>query len=96
MPGGNGLWFDDDQDVAPCRPEPAEQYPKQPILDVQPRARILSLEDAYLPAKGQDLQAEAIARTKEGAQGGEERQEKWNHGLGFIAYGSIPAPVLLP
>ena len=96
MPGDNGLWFDDDQDVVPCRPEPTEKYPKQPILDAQPRARTLSLQYAELLAKGQDLKANAVAGTEEGAEAGEERCEKWNHGFGFIAYGSIPAPALSP
>jgi hypothetical protein len=95
MPGDNGLWFDDDQDIAPSGPKPAERYPKQPILDAQPRARMLSLEYAELLAQRQDLKAEAVAGTKEGAQGGEEHKGKWHHGFGFIAYGSIPAPALI-
>jgi hypothetical protein len=95
MPGGNGLGFDDDQDAGPSRPEPAEKYPKQPILDAQPRARMLSLEYAELLAKRQDFKAEAVAGTEEGAEPGEERKEEWNHGLGLIAYGSIPAPAVI-
>ena len=95
MPSDHGLGFDDDQDVVPGRPEPAERYPKQPILDAQPRARILSLQYAELLAKGQDLEAEAVTGTEEGAEGGEETQEKWNHGLGFMAYESVPAPALI-
>jgi hypothetical protein len=46
MPGDNRLWFDNDQDVAPCRPKAAEQDPKHSILDSQPRARLFSLEHA--------------------------------------------------
>jgi len=33
MPGDNGFWFDDDQDVAPCRPKTAEQNPKYPVVN---------------------------------------------------------------
>lgn len=95
MLGHNGLWFDDDQDIAPSGPKPAEQYPKQPILDAQLRARILSLEYAELLAQGQDLKAEAVAGTKEGAQEGEEYKRKWHRGLGFIAYESTPVPALI-
>src|SRR5215831_1076536 len=57
---------------------------------------LLSLQYAELLAKGQDLKANAVAGTEEGAEAGEERCEKWNHGFGFIAYGSIPAPALSP
>ena len=31
MPGDNGFWFNDDQGVGPCRPQPAEQNPKYPM-----------------------------------------------------------------
>jgi hypothetical protein len=48
MPGDNGFWFDDDQDVAPSRPKPAEQNPKYSILHSQARARMFSLEYAQL------------------------------------------------
>jgi len=68
MPGDNSLCFDDDQDLVPCRPESGQKYPKQPILDAQPRARILPLEYAELLTKGQDLKAEAVAGTEEGAE----------------------------
>ena len=86
MPGDNGLWFDDDQDVVPCRPEPTEKYPKQPILDAQPRARTLSLQYAELLAKGQDLKAEAVPGTEEAAEAGEGKMA--HDGLQFIAYGA--------
>jgi hypothetical protein len=56
---------------------------------------MLSLEYAELLAKRQDLKAEAVAGTEEGAEPGEEREEEWHHGLGFIAYGSSPAPALI-
>jgi hypothetical protein len=48
MPGDNGFWFDNDKDISPCRPKPAEQNPKYLILHSQPWARIFSLEYAQL------------------------------------------------
>ena len=42
---------------------------------------MLSLEYAELLAKRQDLKAEAVAGTEEGAEAGEEPKQKWNHGL---------------
>jgi hypothetical protein len=85
MPGDNGFRFDDDQDVAPCRPEAAEQDPKYSILDSQPRVRLFSLEYAQLLTEGKDLEAEVVARTEECAEAGEEADKKWNHEFGFIA-----------
>jgi hypothetical protein len=85
MPDDHGLWFDDNQDAAPCRSKAAEQNPKYPILDSQPRARDLPFEYAHLLSEGQDLQAEVVAGTKESAEAGEQVEEKWNHETGFIA-----------
>jgi len=42
-----------------------------------------------------DVEAEVAARTEEAAEAGEEADEKWNHGPGFIAEGSVPAPALV-
>ena len=33
MPGNNGFWLNDDKDVAPRRPQTAEQNPEYPIVD---------------------------------------------------------------
>ncbi len=33
MPGNHGFWLNDDQDVAPRRPQTAEQNPEYPIVD---------------------------------------------------------------
>jgi len=80
------------QNVGPCRPEPAEQNPKHPILDPRPRARICSFEHAQLRAQCESLKTKVIAGTVEGAETGEESNEKSNHELGFIAQEPLPAP----
>ena len=80
MPGDNGFWFDNDQDVVRCRPKAAEQNPKYSILDSQSRVRLFSLEYAQLLTEGKDLEAEVVAATEKSAEAGEEADEKWNHG----------------
>jgi hypothetical protein len=85
MPGDNGFWFNDDQDVAPRRPKPAEQNPKYPILHSKPGARLFSLEYTQLLTEGKDLEAEVVAGTEECAEAGEESKGKWNHEFRFIA-----------
>jgi hypothetical protein len=80
------------QNVGPCRPEPAEQNPKHPILDPQPRARIFSFEHAQLLAQCKNLKTKVVAGTEEGAETGEESNEKCNHELGFIAQEPLKAP----
>jgi hypothetical protein len=72
VPGDNRFRFDNDQDVAPCRPETTEQDPKYSILDSQPRVRLFSLEYAQLLTEGKDLKAEVAPRTEECAEAGEE------------------------
>ena len=44
-----------------------------------------SLEHAQLLAEGKDLETKVAAGTEENAETGEEADEKWNHGPGFIA-----------
>ena len=46
---------------------------------------MFSFEYSQLLTKGQDLEAEVVAGTKECAEAGEGANEKWNHELGFIA-----------
>jgi len=57
-----------------------------------PRARLFSFEYAQLLTEGKDLEAEVVAGTEERAEAGEETNEKWNHGTGFIAQGSVRRP----
>ena len=52
---------------------------------------MFSLEYAQLLAQGEDLEAEVVAGTEESAEAGEEANEKWNHGPGFITREPIPA-----
>ena len=46
---------------------------------------MFSLEYAQLLTQGKDLETEIVAGTEESAKAGEEVDEKWNHGTGFIA-----------
>jgi hypothetical protein len=91
VPGDNGFRFDNDKNVAPCRPKPAQQNPKHPILHSQSRARMLWFEYAQLLAQGEDFEAEVVAETEESAHAGDEGNEKWDHEPGFIAREPIPA-----
>ena len=85
IPGDHGFWFDDNQDVAPCRPKAAEQSPEYSILDSQPRVRLFSLEYTQLLTESKNLKREVVARTEECAEAGDEADKKWNHEFGFIA-----------
>jgi hypothetical protein len=72
MPADHRFRFDNNQDVAPCRPKTAEQSPKYPILDSQPRVRPFSLEHTQLLTEGKNLKGEVAARTEERAKAGED------------------------
>jgi hypothetical protein len=85
MPGDNGFRFDDNQYIPPSGPKTMEQNPKYPIPDSEPRARMFSLQYRQLLTEGKDLEAEIVTGTGKGAEAGEEANEKWNHGPGFIA-----------
>jgi hypothetical protein len=96
MPGGNGFRFDDDQDIAPCRPKTAEQNPEYSVFRSQPRARMFSLEYAQLLPEGKDLQAEAVTGTEEGIEEGSRSPKltcggdpRFFPGLGFSLRASV-------
>ena len=55
---------------------------------------MFSLENAQLLTEGKDLKAKAATRSEEGAEAGEEADEKSSHELGFIAWRRAPAPAL--
>ena len=76
LPRNNSFWFNDDQDVAPCRAKPTEQNPKDSILGSQLRSRNLSLHYAQLLTEGKDLEAEVVAGTEESAEAGEKADEQ--------------------
>ena len=87
MPGDNGLWFGDNQDVAPCGPKTAEQNPEYLIPDSQLKTRVFSLEYAQLLTEGKDCQVETVTGMEEGVEEGHDAAEKWNQGPGFMARG---------
>ena len=85
MPVRNSFWLDDDQNVAPCWPKPAEQNPKHPAVDSHPGARMFSLERTYLLAQGNDFKTEVAAGTEKGTEASEKTNDKWSHEPGFIS-----------
>jgi hypothetical protein len=76
MPTDNGSRFDNDQGITPSRPKSVKQNPKSSIQYSQARARSFFLEHAQLLAKGDDLKAEVVTGTEEGAEKGEESLKK--------------------
>jgi hypothetical protein len=92
MPGDNGFWFDNDQDVAPSRPKPTQQNPKYPILHSQPRARMFSVKHAQLLAQGKNFKSKIAARTEEGAEASKRSAKEGNHEPAFIINGDSATP----
>jgi hypothetical protein len=78
VPGDNGFWFDNDKSVFPAMPKSVEQNPKYSILDSQPRARMVSLEDVQLLTKSKDLEAQVVSGTEEGTKAGDGTNPKGN------------------
>jgi hypothetical protein len=68
MPTYNGFGFDNDKNIAPSRPKPPKQNPKQPIPDSQPRARVLSVKHTHLLTQSKNFKTEIAARTEKGTE----------------------------
>ena len=76
MPADNGFWFNNNKGIAPSRPKSVKQNPKNSIHHSHARPRSFPLEHAQLLAKGNDLKAEVVTGTEEGAEKSKESSKK--------------------
>ncbi len=72
MPTDDGLRLDDDQRLAPARPQAREDDPKNPIDHPKRWPRPFPLQDSYLLAKNEYLCVECRAAQKGLADDSEE------------------------
>ena len=68
MPGDDGLRLDDDEDVAPGRPQVTQRRPEESVPGVQFRPRPFTLENRDLLAQGEDFDRGIASAPKEDAQ----------------------------
>ncbi|MGA2329390.1 MAG: hypothetical protein ABSH05_24280 [Bryobacteraceae bacterium] len=91
MPSDDGFRLHQNQHFRPVRPKTAQQDPKEPVRLAQPGPRLFPFEDRQLLAKGGGLQAEEVARHKEGAEVGDHREPVRNR-LNLFANGDFDGP----
>ncbi len=72
VPGDDGLWLDDHEDVTPARPQAAQRRPEQPVPGVQFRPGSLALEYGDLLAQGEDFEGDIAPTPEEDAQCGQQ------------------------
>ncbi len=68
--------LNNDQNIGPCGPKPAGQNLEHSISRPEARARMFPFEYAQLLTQGDDLEAEMLMGTEEGAEKGEESSNK--------------------
>lgn len=76
MPADDRIGRNDEQGVAPFRPQSAEQNSECPISISKPRTWLLLLEGCELLAQGQVLQGQIISGSEPGSQ---ETKEQTSH-----------------
>ena len=68
VPADHSLGFDQDERVAPTIPECVQRHPEQAVATSKMGPRMLAFEHRELLTQGENLQAEIVAGTEEGAQ----------------------------
>jgi len=76
MPTPDRFGLDDDQRIAPARPERSQDRQEQPIKRAQWRSGPLSLQDAHLLAKREDFGGDIRTALEEDAGRGKQGQQK--------------------
>jgi len=64
MPAHDGLGLDQNERIAPSRPEPAQRAPKHAIKVIETRPRMFAFEHGNLLAQGEYLQTEVMTCAK--------------------------------
>jgi hypothetical protein len=79
MPGDDGVWYDDSEDINPTRPEAPQSSPKQPVARVQPGSRSFPFQDSDLLPEGDNLQGGIGPGAEVDAEGSEESEDEMEH-----------------
>jgi len=81
MPADDRFGLDDYQCILPARPSRPQYRPEEPIQRAQRRPGPPPLQHSHLLAKGEDFDSDVSAALEEDASGGNQSEEKWQHGL---------------
>ena len=83
MPVDNGLWLDDQEVVAPRRPELAEPDPLNAIAVRQSGSGVSSKSDVELVAENEVLKGHITTGAEAGKQTAEEQGDEMKHPAGY-------------
>src|SRR5215469_2476486 len=81
MPADDRFGLDDYQRILPARPTRPQYRPEEPIQRAQRRPGPSPLQDSHLLAKGEDFDSDVSAALEKDASGGNQAEDKWQHGL---------------
>ena len=84
MPADDRFGLDDYQRILPARPSRPQDRPEEPIQRAQRRPGPPPLQDSHLLAKGEDFDSHISAALERDASGGNQGEDKWQHGLLFL------------
>jgi len=83
MPGDDGIRLDEQEALAPLRPEAGEDDSQKPVECLKPEPFLIgSLQDNELVAESQDFHLQGGSRSQRGCKPGEYRFQQIAHGSG--------------
>ena len=92
MPTDHGVRLDNDEDIAPARPEPTECRPEESIQGVQHWARTFAFQDGDLLSQGKDFKSRIAPAPEEDADDREHGQDEFTHELNLVTLLSAALP----
>src|SRR5215472_8564803 len=81
MPADDRFGIDDYECILPARPSRPQDRPEEPIQRAQRRPGPPPLQDSHLLSKGEDFDSHVSAALEKDAGGGNQGEDKWQHGL---------------
>ena len=93
MPADYGLGLDDDEDVAPARPEITECRPEESIPRVQHWARAFAFEHGDLLSQGKDFKSRIASALEEDADDREHGQDEFTHEFFLVTRRNAALPL---
>jgi len=89
MPGDDGLWLDNYEDIAPARPAAEQRSPEEPVPGVQFRPRPFAFEHRNLLPEREDFDGGIAPGPEEDTDHGEYGEDEFEHEFPLVTWRNV-------
>jgi hypothetical protein len=87
VPADYGLWFHDEENIAPAGPDVPKRGPEESVEGMQLWPRAFAFEDSDLLPEGEDLKGRVGTAAEKDPDHREDGENALNHGITVITEG---------